>query len=395
MATDKTAGMTIAQTKQHSEKTKALDLALQTIEKQFGKGSIMRLGVDENIHKDVETISTGSLSLDIALGIGGLPKGRIVEIFGPESSGKTTIALQVIAQAQKKGGVVAFVDAEHALDVNYARKLGVNTEDLLISQPDTGEQALEITETLVRSGAIDVLVVDSVAALVPRAEIEGEMGDSHMGLQARLMSQALRKLTGSINRSQTLVIFINQIRMKIGVMFGNPETTTGGNALKFYASVRLDVRRVGAIKNGEDVTGNRTAVKVVKNKMAPPFTKVEFDLMFGEGISAEGDVLDLAVTANMVEKAGAWFSINGERMGQGRDQAKQYLRDNPKVMVDLRAKILSAKGIGKLLISAETKAESDVLAANGAEVEDAALEGAMLKTADKKADKTAKKPAKH
>jgi len=389
MATDKTAGMTTAQVKQHSEKTKALDLALQTIEKQFGKGSIMRLGVDENIHKDVETISTGSLSLDIALGIGGLPKGRIVEIFGPESSGKTTIALQVIAQAQKKGGVVAFVDAEHALDVNYARKLGVNTEDLLISQPDTGEQALEITETLVRSGAIDVLVVDSVAALVPRAEIEGEMGDSHMGLQARLMSQALRKLTASINRSQTLVIFINQIRMKIGVMFGNPETTTGGNALKFYASVRLDVRRVGAIKNGEDVTGNRTAVKVVKNKMAPPFTKVEFDLMFGEGISAEGDVLDLAVTANMVEKAGAWFSINGERMGQGRDQAKQYLKENPKVMADLRAKILSAKGIGKLLISADSQAESDILAANGAEVEEGAL------TAAKKADKSAKKPAKH
>lgn len=367
----------------NSERTKALDLALSSIEKQFGKGSIMRLGVDENIHKDVETISTGSLSLDIALGIGGLPKGRIVEIFGPESSGKTTLALQVIAEAQKKGGVVAFVDAEHALDVNYARKLGVNTEDLLISQPDTGEQALEITETLVRSGAIDVLVVDSVAALVPRAEIEGEMGDSHMGLQARLMSQALRKLTAAINRSQTLVIFINQIRMKIGVMFGNPETTTGGNALKFYASVRLDVRRVGAIKNGEDVTGNRTAVKVVKNKMAPPFTKVEFDLMYGEGISAEGDVLDLAVTANMIEKAGAWFSINGERMGQGREQAKQYLKENPKVMAELRERILSSKGIGKLLISADKPAELE------------AGDAAEDNTPDLSAKKTSKKPAKH
>jgi recombination protein RecA len=333
-----------------NEKIKALELAVSTIEKQFGKGSIMRLGQNESLVKDVEAISTGALSLDIALGIGGLPKGRIVEIFGPESSGKTTLALSVIAQAQKKGGVVAFVDAEHALDVNYARKLGVNTEDLLISQPDTGEQALEITETLVRSGAIDVLVVDSVAALVPRAEIEGDMGDSHMGLQARLMSQALRKLTGAINRSQTLVIFINQIRMKIGVMFGNPETTTGGNALKFYASVRLDVRRIGAIKNGEDVTGNRTAVKVVKNKMAPPFTKVEFDLMYGEGISESGDLLDLAVTANMIEKSGSWFSINGERMGQGRDQAKQYLKEHPEVMAELRTKILSSNGIGKLLM---------------------------------------------
>lgn len=339
-------------TKAQAEKTKALDLALSTIEKQFGKGSIMRLGSGESLYKDIEVVSTGSLSLDIALGIGGLPKGRIVEVFGPESSGKTTIALSVCAQAQKKGGVVAYVDAEHALDVNYAKKLGVNIEDLLVSQPDTGEQALEITETLVRSGAIDVLVVDSVAALVPRAEIEGEMGDSHMGLQARLMSQALRKLTAAIARSNTLVIFINQIRMKIGVMFGNPETTTGGNALKFYSSVRIDVRRVGAIKSGEDVTGNRTGIKIVKNKMAPPFTKVEFDLMYNEGISAEGDVLDLAVTAGMVEKSGAWFSINGERMGQGRDQAKQYLRDNPKVMTELRSKILAANGIGKLLLTA-------------------------------------------
>ncbi len=343
--------------KQQAEKAKALDLALSTIEKQFGKGSIMRLGAEGNLNKDVEVISTGSLGLDIALGIGGLPKGRIVEIFGPESSGKTTIALSVIAQAQKKGGVVAFVDAEHALDVNYARKLGVNIEDVLISQPDTGEQALEITETLVRSGAIDVLVIDSVAALVPRAEIEGEMGDSHMGLQARLMSQALRKLTAAISRSNTLVIFINQIRMKIGVMFGNPETTTGGNALKFYSSVRLDVRRVGALKNGEEITGNRTAVKVVKNKMAAPFMKVEFDLMYGEGISAEGDILDLATTANLVEKSGAWFSYNGERMGQGRDQAKNFLKENPKYCATLREKLLSANGIGKLLMEAPTEQE--------------------------------------
>jgi len=337
--------------KAQGEKLKALDLALGTIEKQFGKGSIMRLNAGDALIKDVEVISTGALSLDIALGIGGLPKGRIVEIFGPESSGKTTLALSAIAQSQKKGGVVAFIDAEHALDINYARKLGVNIEDLLISQPDNGEQALEITETLVRSGAIDVLVVDSVAALTPRAEIEGEMGDSHMGLQARLMSQALRKLTASINRSNTLVIFINQIRMKIGVMFGNPETTTGGNALKFYASVRLDVRRIGAIKSGEDVTGNRTTVKVVKNKMAPPFTKVEFDLMYGEGISAEGDILDLATTANMVEKSGAWYSYKGERMGQGRDQAKEYLKANPAVQAELRVAILAKNGIGKLLMT--------------------------------------------
>ncbi len=341
--------------KAQAERTKALELALGTIEKQFGKGSIMKLGAQESLHKDIEVISTGSLSLDIALGNGGLPKGRIVEIFGPESSGKTTLALSTIAQAQKKGGLVAFVDAEHALDPNYARKLGVKVEDLLISQPDTGEQALEIVETLVRSGAIDVLVVDSVAALVPRAEIEGEMGDSHMGLQARLMSQALRKLTSAISRSKTLVIFINQIRMKIGVMFGNPETTTGGNALKFYSSVRLDVRRVGAIKNGEDVVGNRTAVKVVKNKLAPPFTKTEFDLMYNEGISAEGDILDLAVTANIVEKSGSWFSHQGERIGQGRDQAKQFLRENPKLAEELRNKLLTARGIGKLLLAEPEK----------------------------------------
>jgi recombination protein RecA len=339
------------ETKNQAERTKALDLALGTIEKQFGKGSIMRLNAGEALNKDAEVISTGALSLDIALGIGGLPKGRIIEIFGPESSGKTTLALSVIAQSQKKGGVVAFIDAEHALDVNYAKKLGVNIEDLLISQPDNGEQALEITETLVRSGAIDILVVDSVAALTPRAEIEGEMGDSHMGLQARLMSQALRKLTASINRSNTLVIFINQIRMKIGVMFGNPETTTGGNALKFYSSIRLDVRRVGAIKNGEEVTGNRTSVKVVKNKMAPPFTKVEFDLMYGEGISAEGDILDLAATANMVEKSGAWYSYKGERLGQGRDQAKEYLRSNPAIQAELRAAILAKNGIGQILMA--------------------------------------------
>ncbi|WP_413291686.1 recombinase RecA [Bdellovibrio sp. HCB185ZH] len=349
------ANTTVADAKAQNEKNKALELAVSSIEKQFGKGSIMRLGANDSLVKDVEAISTGALSLDLALGIGGLPKGRIVEIYGPESSGKTTLCLSVIAQAQKKGGVVAFVDAEHALDINYARKLGVNTEDMLISQPDTGEQALEIVETLVRSGAIDVLVVDSVAALVPRAEIEGDMGDSHVGLQARLMSQALRKLTAAVNRSNTLVIFINQLRMKIGVMFGNPETTTGGNALKFYSSVRLDVRRVGAIKDGEDVTGNRTAVKVVKNKMAPPFTKVEFDLMYGEGISEEGDLLDLAVTAGMVEKSGAWFSINGERMGQGRDAAKTFLKEHPEYMTSLRAKILAANGIGKLLVDAETK----------------------------------------
>lgn len=354
------AANTEKDTKAQGEKLKALELAVSSIEKQFGKGSIMRLNVNEPLHKDIEAISTGALSLDIALGIGGLPKGRIVEVYGPESSGKTTIALSTIAQAQKKGGVVAFIDAEHALDVNYARKLGVNTEDLLISQPDTGEQALEIAETLVRSGAIDVIVIDSVAALVPRAEIEGEMGDSHMGLQARLMSQALRKLTAAISRSNTLMIFINQIRMKIGVMFGNPETTTGGNALKFYASVRMDVRRVGAIKDGEDVTGNRTAVKIVKNKMAAPFTKTEFDLMYNEGISAEGDILDLAVTANLVEKSGAWFSYKGERMGQGRDQAKSFLKANPQIKDSLRAQILSMKGIGQLLVDADTKAAATV-----------------------------------
>jgi recombination protein RecA len=343
------------------EKIKALDLAVSAIEKQFGKGSIMRLGSAEALYKEIPAISTGALSLDIALGIGGLPRGRIVEIYGPESSGKTTLALSVIAQAQKTGGVVAYVDAEHALDIGYARKLGVRTEDLLISQPDTGEQALEITETLVRSGGIDVLVVDSVAALVPRAEIEGDMGDSHMGLQARLMSQALRKLTAVISRSGTLVIFINQIRMKIGVMFGNPETTTGGNALKFYSSIRLDVRRIGAIKNGDDVVGNRTAVKVVKNKMAPPFAKAEFDLMYGEGISLEGDIVDLGAHHNIIEKSGAWYSYNGERMGQGRDQAKQFLKDNKKTVEEIRNKLFDLLKIGAIdhAAVADSKAVSD------------------------------------
>jgi recombination protein RecA len=347
--------------KAKDEKLKALDLAVTTIEKQFGKGSIMRLGAQENLYDNIAVIPSGALSLDLGLGIGGYPRGRIVEIYGPESSGKTTLSLSAIAQAQKQGGVAAFVDAEHALDVTYARKLGVKTEDLLISQPDTGEQALEIVETLVRSGAIDILVVDSVAALTPRAEIEGEMGDSHMGLQARLMSQALRKLTSAISKSNCTVVFINQIRMKIGVMFGNPETTTGGNALKFYSSVRLDVRRIGAITSGEETIGNRTAVKVVKNKMAPPFAKVEFDIIYGEGISAEGDVLDLAVKFEFVEKSGAWYSINGERMGQGRDAAKTFLKENPKLMVELRNKIIAHKGIAMAKLTEEdTTEKSDV-----------------------------------
>ena len=374
-------------TKAQGEKLKALELALGTIEKQFGKGSIMRLNAGDSLIKDAEVISTGALSLDIALGIGGLPKGRIIEIFGPESSGKTTLALSAIAQSQKTGGVVAFIDAEHALDINYARKLGVNVEDLLISQPDNGEQALEITETLVRSGAIDVLVIDSVAALTPRAEIEGEMGDSHMGLQARLMSQALRKLTASINRSNTLVIFINQIRMKIGVMFGNPETTTGGNALKFYSSIRLDVRRIGAIKNGEDVVGNRTSVKVVKNKMAAPFTKVEFDLMYGEGISAEGDILDLAATANLVEKSGAWYSYKGERLGQGRDQAKEFLKANPAVKDELRKAILAKNGIGQILAATDM---GDAVAGDASIELDAPKKGKKLALPVKEANETVK-----
>ncbi len=326
------------------DKQKALDAALTQIERAFGKGSVMKLNGDNN-PLEVEAVSTGSLGLDIALGIGGLPRGRITEVYGPESSGKTTLALQVIAEAQKAGGTCAIIDAEHALDPTYAKKLGVDLDNLLISQPDAGEQALEIADTLVRSNAIDVLVVDSVAALVPRAELEGEMGDTHVGLQARLMSQALRKLTGSISKSRCVVIFINQIRMKIGVMFGSPETTTGGNALKFYASVRLDIRRIGSIKERETVVGNQTRVKVVKNKMAPPFRQVEFDIMYGEGISKTGEIVDLGVQTNLVEKSGAWFSAEGERIGQGRENAKQYLRDNPAMMATLENKIRANAGL--------------------------------------------------
>ena len=329
------------------EKEKAIELAMGAVERQFGKGSIMRLGKDQPLIRDIQTISTGSISLDIALGVGGVPRGRIVEIYGPESSGKTTLCLHVVAEAQKKGGICGYIDAEHALDVGYARKLGVRTDDLLLSQPDTGEQALVIAEMLVRSGAIDVLVIDSVAALVPKAELEGEMGDAHMGVQARLMSQALRKLTGTIAKSQTCVVFINQIRMKIGVMFGNPETTTGGNALKFYASQRLDIRRIGAIKNGEAVVGSRTRVKVVKNKVAPPFKEVEFDIMYGTGISREGDLLDLASTENIVEKSGAWYAYAGERIGQGRENAKDYLRDHPEIATSIERKVLEKVGIFK------------------------------------------------
>ena len=325
------------------DKDKALDAALSQIEKAFGKGSIMRLGQD-NAHADIEAISTGSLGLDLALGIGGMPRGRIVEIYGPESSGKTTLALSVIAQAQKKGGTCAFIDAEHALDPSYAKKIGVDIENLLISQPDAGEQALEITDTLVRSGAVDVLVVDSVAALVPKAELEGEMGDSHMGLQARLMSQALRKLTSTVSRSNTLIIFINQIRMKIGVMFGNPETTTGGNALKFYASVRIDIRSIGKIKDKEDIIGSQTRVKIVKNKVAPPFKIIDFDIMYGEGISKTGELLDLGIKANVVEKSGSWFAYNGEKLGQGRENAKIFLRDHPDVALEIENKIKADAG---------------------------------------------------
>ena len=342
------------------DKSKALDAALSQIERNFGKGSIMRLGKNMAA-MDVDTVSTGSLGLDIALGIGGLPRGRVVEIYGPESSGKTTLALHCLAEAQKKGGICAFIDAEHALDPIYARKLGVNVDDLLISQPDAGEQALEIADTLVRSGAIDVLVIDSVAALVPRAELEGEMGDSQPGLQARLMSQALRKLTASINRSNTMVIFINQIRMKIGVMYGSPETTTGGHALKFYASVRLDIRRIGAIKERDEVVGNQTRVKVVKNKLAPPFKQVEFDIMYGEGVSKNGELIDLGVKAGVVEKSGAWFSYDSQRIGQGRENAKTFLKNNPDIAGKIETAIRQNAGLiaEKILAGEEGEGDDD------------------------------------
>ncbi len=336
------------------DKQKALNAALSQIEKQFGKGSVMRMG-DASAARDIDAVSTGSLGLDIALGIGGLPRGRVVEIYGPESSGKTTLTLHVIAEMQKLGGTAAFVDAEHALDPAYAEKLGVNVDDLLVSQPDTGEQALEITDMLVRSGAVDIVVVDSVAALTPKAEIEGDMGDHHVGLQARLMSQALRKLTANIKRTNTMVIFINQIRMKIGVMFGNPETTTGGNALKFYASVRLDIRRIGAIKKGDEILGNETRVKVVKNKVAPPFKKTEFDILFGEGVSHEGEIITLGVQEGVIDKSGAWYSYNGDRIGQGKDNVRNFLKENPSIAEEIeskvRAKLLPAVG------EAEAKAD--------------------------------------
>ncbi len=335
------------------DKTKAVDSAMGQIERQFGKGAIMKLGARPI--ENIPVISTGSIALDRALGIGGLPRGRVIEIFGPESSGKTTLALHAVANAQKQGGIAAFIDAEHALDTSYARKMGVNCDELLVSQPDTGEQALEIADMLVRSGAIDVMVIDSVAALVPRAEIEGEMGDSHMGLQARLMSQALRKLTGTIGKTMTSLIFINQIRMKIGVMFGNPETTTGGNALKFYSSVRLDIRRIGAIKDGQDVNGNRTRVKVVKNKMAPPFKEAEFDIMYGEGISRSGDLLDVGVSAGIIDKSGSWYSYNGERIGQGRENVKRFFKDNSDLFETVDVKVREAVGLVKPQSDAKTE----------------------------------------
>jgi recombination protein RecA len=334
-----------AETHKETDKEKAIGLAVASIERQFGKGAIMRLGEKDSVFPDVQVISTGALSLDVALGVGGLPRGRIVEIYGPEASGKTTLSLHVVAEAQRREGVCAFIDAEHALDVRYARLLGVRTDDLLISQPDTGEQALEIADMLIRSGAIDVIVVDSVAALTPKAELEGEMGDSHMGLQARLMSQALRKLTGSVSKSHTILVFINQLRMKIGVLFGNPETTTGGNALKFYSSVRLDIRRVGAIKKGDEVVGSRTRVKVVKNKVAAPFRECEFDILYGEGISREGDLLDVAAEAGIAEKSGAWYAFNGERIGQGRDNARQFLKEHPDVVKAMEERALTHFGL--------------------------------------------------
>ena len=348
------------------DKNKALAAALGQIEKQFGKGTVMRLG-DQGADRSIEAISTGSLSLDIALGIGGLPKGRVVEIYGPESSGKTTLTLQAIAEAQKAGGTAAFVDAEHALDPEYARKLGVNTDELLVSQPDTGEQALEIVDMLVRSGAVDVVVVDSVAALTPKAEIEGDMGDSHMGLQARLMSQALRKLTGNIKRANTMVIFINQIRMKIGVMFGNPETTTGGNALKFYSSVRLDIRRIGAIKKGDEVVGNQTRVKVVKNKVAPPFKQCEFDILYGEGISKEGELIDMGVEQEIVKKSGAWYSYNDDRIGQGKDNVRTYLKENPAIAEEIESRIREALSLTPVETAKEAKAKAKAKAKTEAE----------------------------
>ncbi|AJX16578.1 DNA recombination/repair protein RecA [Burkholderia ubonensis] len=340
-----------------AEKSKALAAALAQIEKQFGKGSIMRMG-DGEAAEDIQVVSTGSLGLDIALGVGGLPRGRVVEIYGPESSGKTTLTLQVIAELQKLGGTAAFIDAEHALDVQYAAKLGVNVPELLISQPDTGEQALEITDALVRSGSIDMIVIDSVAALVPKAEIEGEMGDSLPGLQARLMSQALRKLTGTIKRTNCLVIFINQIRMKIGVMFGNPETTTGGNALKFYSSVRLDIRRIGSIKKNDEVIGNETRVKVVKNKVSPPFREAIFDILYGEGISRQGEIIDLGVQAKIVDKAGAWYSYNGEKIGQGKDNAREFLRENPEIALEIENRIRESLGVAAMPDGAGNEAEA-------------------------------------
>ena len=343
---------------ENKEKNKALDAAISQITDNFGKGSVMKLGQKKAM--DIESISTGSLSLDLALGIGGLPKGRIIEIYGPESSGKTTLALQVVAEAQKAGGICAFVDAEHALDPVYAKKLGVNTEELLISQPDAGEQALEIADTLVKSGSISVIVIDSVAALTPRAEIEGDMGDHHVGLQSRLMSQALRKLTSSISNTNTMMIFINQIRMKIGVMFGSPETTAGGNALKFYSSVRLDIRRIGAIKDKDDIVGNQTRVKVVKNKVAPPFRTVEFDIMYGEGISKHGELIDLGVAADIIDKAGAWFSYNDQRIGQGKENAKKYLKDNPNTALEIENKIRSNSGlVDNIMMNPEVSEEKN------------------------------------
>ncbi|WP_374432079.1 recombinase RecA [Ideonella dechloratans] len=339
------------------DKAKALQAALSQIEKQFGKGSIMRLGVDEQ-PEDIQVVSTGSLGLDVALGVGGLPRGRVIEIYGPESSGKTTLTLQVVAEMQKLGGVAAFIDAEHALDAQYAQKLGVNLQDLLISQPDTGEQALEIVDSLVRSGAVDLVVIDSVAALTPKAEIEGEMGDQLPGLQARLMSQALRKLTATIKKSNCTVIFINQIRMKIGVMFGSPETTTGGNALKFYASVRLDIRRIGSIKRGEEVVGNETRVKVVKNKVSPPFREAEFDILYGEGVSREGEIIDLGVQAKVVDKSGAWYAYNGEKIGQGKDNCREFLRENPELAREIENKVREALGVRQLNPVGGTEADA-------------------------------------